>query len=97
MGLRTLSLQLVVVTGLQKVWETRGHPPGGHVMEDYRGIVGQVEDGNGTQRFVGQRGEGIDRNLCCALLLVCKSLRYAALLNTIYFLSVVFPEVKLCC
>lgn len=69
MGLGTLSLQLVVVTGLQKAWETRGHPPGGHVMEDYMGVVGEVEDGNGTQRFVGQRGEGIDRNLCCALFL----------------------------
>ena len=34
-------------------------------MEDYMEIVGQVEDRNGTQRFVGQRGEGIDRNLYC--------------------------------
>jgi len=28
-------------------------------MKDCMEIVGQVEDGNGTQRFVGQRDEGM--------------------------------------
>lgn len=45
-------------------------------MFSCRGLHGdcsQVEGGNGIQRFVGQRGEGVDRKLCCALLLVYRS------------------------
>lgn len=38
-SLRTVSLQLVMVTGLQKAWETRGHSSRGPVIGDYMEIV----------------------------------------------------------
>lgn len=52
---KTVSLQLVMVTGLEKVWELRGHLSGGLGMEDCMEIVGQVVDGSGTQRDRGMK------------------------------------------
>lgn len=55
-------------------------------------IVGQVEDGNGTQRFVGQRDEGMPETstvLCCWFI---EAMRCAALLYNISFFSAVFQK-----
>lgn len=55
-------------------------------------IAGQVEDGNGTQRFVGQRDEGMPETSTMLCSWFIESMRFATLLHNISFLSAVFHK-----
>lgn len=74
MGLRTVSLQLVMVTGLQKAWEIRGHSSGGPVVEDYMEIVVKRRMGTAHKGLQGREVKVLTEN-CCALLLVYRGVQ----------------------
>lgn len=61
-------------------------------MENCMESVGEVEGGNDTQRFLGQRDEGMPETstvLCCWFI---EAMRCAALLYNISFLSAVLQK-----
>lgn len=72
--MRTVSLQLVMVTDLQKAWETRGPSSGGPVVGDYMEIVVKWRVGMAHKGLQGGEVKVLTEN-CCALLLVYRGVQ----------------------